>query len=78
MGCCSAIRISKLSAGGQLEQPSEVKSSTITGVRVGPAAAEADCVPGRIAAITAKTDMRLSVNPAKRDFMENLQNQQNI
>jgi len=47
---CSVIRDSKSSAGGQLEQPSEVNSSTTTGVRVGPAprmpiAAEAESPP---------------------------------
>src|SRR6266446_4837068 len=72
MGCCFAIRDSNSSAGGQLEQPSEVNSSTTTGVRVGLAAGDADCGRGRITAITAKTDSRLSVNPAKRDFMESL------
>src|SRR5712664_2676536 len=70
MGCCFAIRDSNSSAGGQLEQPSEVNSSTTTGVRVGPAAGDTDCGRGRITAITAKTDSRLSVNPAERDFME--------
>jgi hypothetical protein len=70
MGCCFAIRDSNSSAGGQFEQPSEVNSSTTTGVRVGLAAGDADCGRGRITAITAKTDSRLSVNPAKRDFME--------
>src|SRR5580704_8348419 len=31
MGCCDSSRASKASAGGQLEQPSEVNSSTTTG-----------------------------------------------
>src|SRR6266853_32558 len=32
-GCCSATLASKASAGGQLEQPSDVNSSKITGTR---------------------------------------------
>jgi len=34
MGCCCFSSATKVSAGGQLEQPSEVKSSTRIGVRV--------------------------------------------
>jgi hypothetical protein len=50
----------------------------MTGVRVDPATEEAECLPGRITAISTKTDRRLSVHPAKRDFIENLPNQQSI
>src|SRR6266403_55343 len=32
-GCCSAILASKASAGGQLEQPSDVNNSKTTGTR---------------------------------------------
>src|SRR5580765_4998207 len=32
-GCCSATLASKASAGGQLEQPSDVNSSKMTGAR---------------------------------------------
>jgi hypothetical protein len=72
MGCCSAIRNSKLSAGGQLEQPSEVNSSTTTGVRVVPAAEKADGVRSRVTAVAARTDSNVTVNPPKKDFMETL------
>src|SRR6266850_6382599 len=70
MGCCSAIRISKVSAGGQLEQPSEVNSSTTTGVREAPAAEEADGIRIRRIAIAARIDRKVSANPAMRDFIE--------
>jgi hypothetical protein len=33
-GCCSARNFSARSAGGQLEQPSDVNSSTMTGILV--------------------------------------------
>src|SRR5215469_7538567 len=41
-GCCDSNRARKASAGGQLEHPSEVNSSTRTGVRAPPGRSEAD------------------------------------
>src|SRR5262245_31024064 len=54
MNCCSSSFKSKASAGGQVEQPSEVKSSTTTGVRV--CGEEDDCartLPGQPAKVIA-------------------------
>ena len=42
-GWSRSRRARRASAGGQLEQPSEVKSSTRTGVRVGEGWAAASC-----------------------------------
>src|ERR1700683_442757 len=51
MGCTSFSFLSKASAGGQLEQPSEVNNSTSTGVRAG--GRESAAPTGRITSNTA-------------------------
>ena len=54
LGEAAAMRCSSASAGGQLEQPSEVKSSATTMCRRGRTSDRADVPPGaaEIAAIT--------------------------
>src|SRR6266481_9890378 len=76
-GCASASRASNVSAGGQLEQPSEVKSSITTGVRCvscGIAEACTSWTRGRIKAAAATRVREIRVKPANSCFIENILN----
>src|SRR6266851_4043273 len=67
---CSASRASRASAGGQLEQPSEVNNSTTTGERAGAGRFVDFCVAGgRINAMVAERQRRTRVEPANRCFI---------
>src|ERR1700746_1889273 len=67
--CPSDSRASKASAGGQLEHPSEVNSSTTTGVRVISSVAEEACAGGRTKARAATNAEEIMIKTASRCFI---------
>src|SRR4029077_16907749 len=67
--CCSERCASNSSAGGQLEQPSEVNSSTTTGVRAASGVAEDACACGRIHAAAAR-ESALRIEAANGCFIK--------
>src|SRR5580700_3286353 len=69
-GCCSSSPASNASAGGQLEQPSEVNSSTTTGVRCASEGAGEDCPRDRMPAKVSRIERPRNINPEKRAFIE--------
>jgi hypothetical protein len=70
MGCASSNLASRASAGGQLEQPSEVNSSTITGMRAPVRIPAVSCAHGWKRAIATKKEQQTSTSAAKPYFME--------
>src|ERR1700687_5943932 len=68
-GCCSSSLASKASAGGQLEQPSDVNNSTTTGVREVCGIPETACAGGRVKAAAPSRLAEMRVKPANRRFI---------
>jgi hypothetical protein len=65
----SARRANKASAGGQLEQPSEVNSSTTTGVGAVTGILEEACASGRRSAVAATKESKMRVKTVKGCFI---------